>query len=81
MAILSLNLDCADLSRAILDSSLREMLQILRDLVQNATPEMRRDHAFTFISIAFEAFTLGDMELYGRLCKEMKELLETCEMQ
>jgi LuxR family maltose regulon positive regulatory protein len=81
MAILSLNLDCADLSRAILDSSLREMLQILRDLVQNATPEMRRDHAFTFISIAFEAFTLGDMELYGRLCKEMKELLESCEME
>ena len=80
MAILSLHLDCADLSRAILDSSPREMLQILRDIVQNATPEMRGDYAFTFISIAFEAFTLGDMELYGSLCGEMRELLESCEM-
>jgi len=79
-AILSLHLDCADLSRAILDSSPREMLQILRDVVQNATPEMRRDYAFTFISMAFEAFTLGDMKLYGGLCREMRELLESCEM-
>ncbi len=80
-AILSLDLDCADLSRAILDSSLEEMLTVLRDIADNATPDLRRDHAFTLISIAFEAFTLGDMSLYGRLCREMKELLETCDME
>ncbi|HPJ26268.1 MAG TPA: LuxR C-terminal-related transcriptional regulator, partial [Synergistaceae bacterium] len=80
-AILSLDLRCVDLSRAILDSSREEMLDILRNIVKNATPELRRNHAFTLISMAFEAFTLGDMELYGRLCAEMKELLETCEME
>lgn len=79
-AILSLDLRCADLSRAILDKSLEEMLSLLRDVVDNATPELRRDHAFTFISIAFEAFTLGDMALYGRVCGEMKGLLEKADM-
>jgi LuxR family maltose regulon positive regulatory protein len=80
-AILSLDLHCADMSRAILDSSPGRMLAILRDVVDNAPPDLRRDHAFTMISIAFEAFTLGDMALYGRLCSEMKELLETCDME
>jgi LuxR family maltose regulon positive regulatory protein len=80
-AILSLDLRCVDLSRAILDSSREEMLDILRNIVKNATPELRRNNAFTLISIAFEAFTLGDVKLYGRLCAEMRELLETCEME
>lgn len=79
-AILSLDLRCADLSRAVLDKSLDTMLPLLRDVVDNATPELRRDHAFTFISIAFEAFTLGDRALYGRLCAEMKELLDKSDM-
>ena len=80
-SILSLDLHCADLSRAILDVGHGEMLSMLRVLVDHATPELRRDHAFTMISIAFEAFTLGDMELYRRVCGEMKEFLETCPLE
>ena len=76
-----MNLHCVDFSRAILDSSPGEVLEILHDIARNATPELRRDYAFTLISVAFEAFTLGDMKLYGKLCREMKELLETCEME
>ena len=79
-ALLSLDLRCADLSRAVLDKSLDTMLPLLRDVVDNATPELRRDHAFTFISIAFEVFTLGDRALYDRLCAEMKELLDKSDM-
>ena len=80
-AILSMNLRCVDLSRAVVDMSRDELLNILRDVADNASPELRREHAFTLISIAFEAFSLGDMPLYGRLCAEMKALLESCPME
>ncbi len=80
-AILSLDLHCADMTRATLDSSRDEMLRILRDTVNNSTTDMRRDHAFTFISMAFEAFSLGDLDLYGRLCHEMGLLLDSCDME
>lgn len=80
-AILSLELHCADMTRAVLDSGQQEMLTILRNVVENTDEKMRRDHAFTMISMAFEAFSLGDVELYGRLCAEMKGLLENCDME
>ena len=80
-AILSLDLHCIDLSRGILDLGPEKMLRVLRDVADNVSPDLRRDHAFTLISMAFEAFTLGDMELYGRLCGDMKALLESCELE
>ncbi|HOU32171.1 MAG TPA: LuxR C-terminal-related transcriptional regulator [Synergistaceae bacterium] len=79
-AILALDLRCVDMSRAILDLGAKEMGSILRDIADRATPELRRDHAFTMISVAFEAFTLGDGPLYERLCREMKDLLEESDL-
>lgn len=79
-AILSLDLRCPDISRATLNTGREGMLTVLRDIVDNSTLELRCDHAFSLISIAFEAFNLGDMELYTRLCREMEDLLNNCEM-
>nr|WP_321502065.1 LuxR C-terminal-related transcriptional regulator [uncultured Dethiosulfovibrio sp.] len=78
--ILSLDLHCSDMTRATLDSGRENMLKIIRDTVDNSTVEMRCDHPFNFISMAFEAFTLGDMELYVCLCRDMEDLLDRCEM-
>lgn len=79
-AILSLGLRSIDLSRVVLDTSRDAMLALLRDIADNVAPELRRDHAFTLITIAFQAFALGDRNLHARLCGEMRELLEGCEM-
>ena len=80
-AILSMNLRCVDIARTLVDMSRDELLRILRDIVGNASPALRLEHAFTLISIAFEVFTLGDRHLYEQLCTELKELLETCTME
>lgn len=78
--ILLLDLHCSDMTRATLDSGREYMLKILRDTVKNSTAEMRCDHAFNFISMAFEAFNLGDVELYTGLCREMEAVLDGCDM-
>ncbi len=78
--ILSLDLHCSDMTRATLDSGREYMLKFLQDTVGNSTVEMRCDYAFNFISMAFEAFNLGDVELYVDLCREMETVLDGCDM-
>ncbi|EFC91375.1 ATP-dependent transcriptional regulator, MalT- like, LuxR family [Dethiosulfovibrio peptidovorans DSM 11002] len=74
--IFSLDLHCYDMTRATLDAGREYMLKFLRDTVNNSTVEMRCDYAFNFISMAFEAFNLGDVELYVGLCREMEAVLD-----